>query len=86
MTAPTVAAYLLKQLQKSGVDHVFGVPGDTAVLDDPLTAFRDIDRCLHAAREYINPCTWNYPEIGWIVKGGRYRLRNTSGITAMQVP
>ena len=28
MAAPTVAEYLLQQLQKSGVDHVFGVPGD----------------------------------------------------------
>jgi len=28
MTAATVAEYLLQQLQESGVDHVFGVPGD----------------------------------------------------------
>ncbi|MEN8801374.1 MAG: thiamine pyrophosphate-binding protein [Thiogranum sp.] len=165
MTAPTVAAYLLQQLQKSGIDHVFGVPGDyvlglyrklaesplqhvgttredtaafaadgyarcrgigalavtygvgalnvvnavagahaesspivvisgapgvaeqrkdpmihhrfgpfsfqreiferitcaTAVLDDPLTAFRDIDRCLQAAREYSRPVYLELP-------------------------
>ena len=165
MTAPTVAGYLLQQLQKSGVDHVFGVPGDyvlglyrklaesplqhvgttredtaafaadgyarcrgigalavtygvgalnvvnaiagahaesspivvisgapgvseqrkdpmihhrfgpfsfqreiferitcaTAVLDDPLTAFRDIDRCLQAAREYSKPVYLELP-------------------------
>ena len=28
MAAATVAEYLLQQLQKSGVDLVFGVPGD----------------------------------------------------------
>ena len=28
MAAATVAEYLLQQLQESGVDHVFGVPGD----------------------------------------------------------
>ena len=28
MTGPAVAEYLLLQLQKYGVDHVFGVPGD----------------------------------------------------------
>jgi len=28
MATPTVAEYLLLQLQNSGVDHVFGVPGD----------------------------------------------------------
>lgn len=28
MTAPTVAEYLLQRLRDSGVDHVFGVPGD----------------------------------------------------------
>jgi thiamine pyrophosphate-dependent acetolactate synthase large subunit-like protein len=28
MAAATVAEYLLRQLQESGVDHVFGVPGD----------------------------------------------------------
>jgi len=28
MVAATVAEYLLQQLQESGVDHVFGVPGD----------------------------------------------------------
>ena len=165
MAAPTVAEYLLQQLQKSGVDHVFGVPGDyvlgfykilaesplqhigttredtsafaadgyarcrgigalavtygvgalnvvnaiagahaesspvlvisgapgiseqrkdpmihhrfgpfsfqreiferitcaTAVLDDPLTAFRDIDRCLRAARQYSKPVYLELP-------------------------
>jgi len=28
MAAPTVAEYLLRQLQGAGVDHVFGIPGD----------------------------------------------------------
>jgi len=28
MNAPTVAGYLIQQLQAAGVDHVFGVPGD----------------------------------------------------------
>ncbi|MEA3242709.1 MAG: thiamine pyrophosphate-binding protein [Pseudomonadota bacterium] len=165
MAAATVAEYLLQQLQESGVDHVFGVPGDyvlgfysilagsplqhigttredtsafaadgyarcrgigalavtygvgalnvvnaiagayaesspvvvisgapgiseqrkdpmihhrfgpfsfqreiferitcaTAVLDDPLTAFRDIDRCLRAARQYSKPVYLELP-------------------------
>jgi len=165
MAAATVAKYLLQQLQESGVDHVFGVPGDyvlgfykilaasplrhigttredtsafaadgyarcrgigalavtygvgalnvvnaiagayaesspvvvisgapgiseqrkdpmihhrfgpfsfqreiferitcaTAVLDDPLTAFRDIDRCLRAARQYSKPVYLELP-------------------------
>jgi TPP-dependent 2-oxoacid decarboxylase len=165
MAAATVAEYLLQQLQKAGVDHVFGVPGDyvlglyrklaesrlehigttredtaafaadgyarcrgmgalavtygvgalnvvnaiagahaesspvvvisgapglaeqrkdpmihhrfgpfsfqreiferitcaTAVLDDPLTAFRDIDRCLQAARQHSRPVYLELP-------------------------
>ena len=165
MAAPTVAEYLLQRLRESGVDHVFGVPGDyvlgfynalaasplqhigttredssafaadgyarcrgigalavtygvgalnvvnaiagahaesspvvvisgapgiaeqrkdpmihhrfgpfsfqreiferitcaTAVLDDPLTAFRDIDRCLQAARQYSQPVYLELP-------------------------
>jgi indolepyruvate decarboxylase len=165
MSAPTVADYLLQQLQHAGVDHVFGVPGDyvlgfydrlaksplrhvgttredtaafaadgyarcrgigalavtygvgalnvvnavagahaesspvvvisgapgiaeqakdpmihhrfgpfrfqreiferitcaSAVLDDPLTAFRDIDRCLQAARRYSQPVYLELP-------------------------
>ena len=28
MATPTIAEYLLRQLQASGVDHVFGIPGD----------------------------------------------------------
>jgi TPP-dependent 2-oxoacid decarboxylase len=165
MAVPTVAEYLLRQLQSSGVDHVFGIPGDyvlglykklaasplmhigttredtaafaadgyarcrgigalavtygvgalnvvnaiagahaesspvvvisgapgvseqrknpmihhrfgpfsfqreiferitcaTAVLDDPLTAFRNIDRCLQAARRYSKPVYLELP-------------------------
>ena len=165
MAAPTIGEYLLRQLQATGVDHVFGVPGDyvlgfykklsesrlqhigttredtgafaadgyarcrgmgalavtygvgalnvvnaiagahaesspvvvisgapgtseqrknpmlhhrfgpfsfqreiferitcaTAVLDDPVTAFRDIDRCLQAARHYSKPVYLELP-------------------------
>lgn len=30
----------------------------SAVLDDPLTACRDIDRCMQAARHYSRPRNW----------------------------
>lgn len=33
----------------------------TAILDDPLTAFRDIDRCLRAARQYSKPVYLELP-------------------------
>jgi TPP-dependent 2-oxoacid decarboxylase len=173
MNAPLVADYLLHQLQASGVDHVFGVPGDyvlgfysklagsplrhigttredtaafaadgyarcrgigavavtygvgalnvvnaiagayaesspvvvvsgapgiaeqrkdplihhrfgpfrfqqeiferitcaTAVLDDPLTALRDIDRCLQAARQYSKPVYLELPRDRLDVEG-----------------
>jgi len=173
VAVPTVAEYLLRQLQNAGVDHVFGVPGDyvlgfykrlaesplthvgttredtaafaadgyarcrgigalavtygvgalnvvnaiagahaesspvvvisgapglseqrkdpmihhrfgpfsfqreiferitcaTAVLDDPLTAFRDIDRCLQAARRYSKPVYLEIPRDQLDVEG-----------------